>query len=367
MAFVIARHASTTWTGPAWRSARSTASTKESASSTSIRTSASTAVHAKLACPVEAITVDRKADPEFKEDAKRFFLEILPTGRARRQPGWRRQGRVISSTPRWWRRTDGRAFGYADTSFGQLALRRAGAGTGDTAAAPDPALVGRVPRADSVAGEQLPSDRDGHGGFGASASLPAPQTIEDFAQGAWELLDALGVDRPPCGATPVRPWRSRWRRRTVDDSTRSCCRRVRGRTPSTAPVTRARAGWTARACPGRRPPAGAVDLRRPYYPDPVTGLLTGSSTTPSVRGGSGRGTPRVRSVPDGGTDRLVTVPVLLIGAGADPFSMPALPKLRDHLIGAPSVGGDRDRGRHVALVERHGTGSRQWCASSWRM
>ncbi|NKS65967.1 (4Fe-4S)-binding protein [Rhodococcus hoagii] len=33
----------------------------------------------ELACPVEAITVDRKADPEFKEDAKRFFLEILPT------------------------------------------------------------------------------------------------------------------------------------------------------------------------------------------------------------------------------------------------------------------------------------------------
>jgi hypothetical protein len=28
---------------------------------------------------VEAITVDRKADPDFKEDNKRFFLEILPT------------------------------------------------------------------------------------------------------------------------------------------------------------------------------------------------------------------------------------------------------------------------------------------------
>lgn len=33
----------------------------------------------ELACPVEAITVDRKADPEFREDNKRFFLDILPT------------------------------------------------------------------------------------------------------------------------------------------------------------------------------------------------------------------------------------------------------------------------------------------------
>lgn len=31
------------------------------------------------ACPVEAITVDRKADAEFKEDNKRFFAEVLPT------------------------------------------------------------------------------------------------------------------------------------------------------------------------------------------------------------------------------------------------------------------------------------------------
>jgi NAD-dependent dihydropyrimidine dehydrogenase PreA subunit len=32
----------------------------------------------ELACPVEAITVDRKADPEFKQDALRFFTEVLP-------------------------------------------------------------------------------------------------------------------------------------------------------------------------------------------------------------------------------------------------------------------------------------------------
>ncbi len=55
--------------------------------------------------PVEAITVDRKADPEFKEDAKRFFLEnpadpAEPVG----NPGGAAKVDVIGVDTRWWRR-----------------------------------------------------------------------------------------------------------------------------------------------------------------------------------------------------------------------------------------------------------------------
>ncbi|MFF9098546.1 ferredoxin family protein [Streptomyces sp. NPDC014802] len=32
----------------------------------------------EVACPEQAITVDRKGDPDFREDNKRFFVEVLP-------------------------------------------------------------------------------------------------------------------------------------------------------------------------------------------------------------------------------------------------------------------------------------------------
>ncbi|MFH8484018.1 ferredoxin [Streptomyces longisporoflavus] len=32
----------------------------------------------EVACPEQAITVDRKADPDFREDNRRFFTEALP-------------------------------------------------------------------------------------------------------------------------------------------------------------------------------------------------------------------------------------------------------------------------------------------------
>ncbi|MCX5084259.1 MULTISPECIES: ferredoxin family protein [Streptomyces] len=32
----------------------------------------------EVACPEQAITVDRKADPDFREDNRRFFVEVLP-------------------------------------------------------------------------------------------------------------------------------------------------------------------------------------------------------------------------------------------------------------------------------------------------
>ncbi|POX42934.1 (4Fe-4S)-binding protein [Streptomyces sp. Ru73] len=32
----------------------------------------------EVACPVEAITVDRKADAVFRDDSRRFFDEVLP-------------------------------------------------------------------------------------------------------------------------------------------------------------------------------------------------------------------------------------------------------------------------------------------------
>ncbi|OQQ30500.1 alpha/beta fold hydrolase [Prescottella equi] len=247
-------------------------------------------------------------------------------------------------------------FGYADTSFGQLHYAEQGRG-------PVILLLHQTPRSWDEFRELIPLLASNFRviamdmvGFGASASLPAPQTIEDFAQGAWELLDALGVDRATVlghhtGAAVALEMAA------ADGG------RLDAVVLSSCPWADAeyRAGHTGAGgvdCAERVPDGDHLrvlwDLRRPYYPDPVTGLLdrfVHDALSFGVDPAEGhRACGRYRMEERIGS---VTVPVLLIGAGADPFSMPALPKLRDHLIGAPSVAEVVIEDGTVALVERH--------------
>ncbi|WFR73284.1 alpha/beta hydrolase [Prescottella defluvii] len=247
-------------------------------------------------------------------------------------------------------------FGYADTSFGQLHYAEQGQG-------PVILLLHQTPRSWDEFRELIPLLASNFRviamdmvGFGASAALPAPQTIEAFARGAWELLDALGVDRATVlghhtGAA------------VALEMAAGDVGRLDAVVLSSCPWADAeyRAGHTGAGgvdCAERVPDGAHLrvlwDLRRPYYPEPVTDLLDRflhDALTFGVDPAEGhRACGRYRM-----EDRVdaVTVPVLLIGAGADPFSMPNLPKLRAHLTGASTVAEVVIDDGTVALVERH--------------
>ncbi|HEV7977644.1 alpha/beta fold hydrolase [Amycolatopsis sp.] len=246
-------------------------------------------------------------------------------------------------------------FGYADTSFGQLHYAEQGSG-------PALLMLHQTPRSWDEFRELIPllavdfrAIAMDMPGFGASAALSAPQTIEAFACGAWELLDGLGIERATVlghhtgAAVAVEMAAGRGER--LDAVVLSSC-------PWADAAYRAghsNAGGVDRA--DRTPDGGHLrtlwELRRPYYPDPVTDLLDrfihdalsfGVDPAEGHRAcGRYRMEERIGAVP---------VPVLLLAAGADPFSMPNLPKLRDHLTGAPMVESVVIESGTVALVER---------------
>ncbi|MFD1814664.1 alpha/beta fold hydrolase [Rhodococcus gannanensis] len=246
-------------------------------------------------------------------------------------------------------------FGYADTSFGQLHYAEQGT-------RPVLLLLHQTPRSWDEFRELIPLLASDFRviamdmvGFGASATLDAPQTIEAFAQGAWELLDALGVERVSVlghhtGAA------------VAMDMAAAPGDRIDAVVLSSCPWADAeyRAGHTGAGgvdCAERVPDGGHLrtlwDLRRPYYPEPVTDLLdrfVHDALAYGVDPAEGhRACGRYRM-----EDRIgeVRAPVLLIGAGADPFSMPHLPTLRERLTGASSVVDVVIEKGTVALVER---------------
>lgn len=231
-------------------------------------------------------------------------------------------------------------FGYADSSFGQLHYAEQGAG-------PVLLLLHQTPRSWDEFRELIPLLAPDFRviamdmvGFGASATLPAPQTVEVYARGAWELLDALGIDRASVfghhtgAAVALEMAASRGGR--LDGVMLSSC-------PwADASYRAGHSGAGGVDCVERVADGGHLqrlwDLRRPYYPEPVTDLLdrfVHDALASGVDPAEGhRACARYRM-----EDRIgaVRVPVLLIGAGADPFSMPNLPVLREHLTGAPDI------------------------------
>ncbi|MBB5916145.1 pimeloyl-ACP methyl ester carboxylesterase [Nocardia transvalensis] len=246
-------------------------------------------------------------------------------------------------------------FAYADTSFGQVHYAEQGDG-------PVLLLLHQTPRSWDEFRELIPLLAVDHRviamdmvGFGASAKPPAPQTIEVFACGAWELLDALGVGHAAVlghhtGAAVALEMAAADTERVVALLLSSCPwadERYRTAHASGAGVDRAEQsedGTHLRTL---------WDLRRPYYPAPVAGLLdrfVRDALAPGVDPAEGhRACARYRM-----EDRIgaVTGPVLLIGAGRDPFSMPNLPALTAGLTAARSVRSTVIENGTVALIER---------------
>ncbi|MEV5652362.1 alpha/beta fold hydrolase [Nocardia sp. NPDC052254] len=244
-------------------------------------------------------------------------------------------------------------FAYADTSFGQLHYAEQGDG-------PVLLLLHQTPRSWDEFRELIPLLADGHRviamdmvGFGASAKLPAPQTIEGFARGAWELLDALGIDHAAVlghhtGAAVALEMAAAGDR--IAALLLSSC-------PWTDEHYRADHGGGGVDRAEQREDGTHLhtlwDLRRPYYPEPVAGLLdrfVRDALAPGVDPAEGhRACARYRM-----EDRIgaVTAPVLLIGAGRDPFSMPQLPVLADRLTAARVVRRAVIENGTVALIER---------------
>ncbi|MFF4625132.1 alpha/beta fold hydrolase [Nonomuraea jabiensis] len=245
--------------------------------------------------------------------------------------------------------------GYADTPFGQVHYAEQGSGR-------PLLLLHQTPRSWDEFRELLPLLAEGRRviamdmiGFGASAKVPGPHTIELFAAGALALLDALGIDRTDLlghhtgGAVAVElaavaphrvdrlilsstPWADSHYRAShadgpvVDDAAPS---------PDGAHV---RLLW---------------DLRRPYYPQPDTDLLgrfLHDALTPGLDPAEGhRACARYYMEDKIG---LIAAPVLLLGASADPFALPQLEPLRRNLTGAERVSSIVIEGGTIPLMEQ---------------
>jgi len=229
---------------------------------------------------------------------------------------------------------------FADTTFGQVYFRESGAGL-------PLLLLHQTPRsADEFADIQplLATKRRTFAmdmvGFGASPRMPAPQSIETMAAGGLALMDALGIDRfavmghhtggavaiEIAASEPARvthliasnaPWTDADFRRDhadgsgVDDAER------------TADGSHLLSLWGFRAqfYPPNRPDILDRFIRDALAPglDPVEGHRACARYVIEDR------------------IALVTAPVLLIGAEADPFAMPHLPHLRAGLTQAATV------------------------------
>ncbi|MEV0384872.1 alpha/beta fold hydrolase [Nonomuraea sp. NPDC050643] len=246
------------------------------------------------------------------------------------------------------------SFGYAPSPFGRLHYAEQGTGR-------PLLLLHQTPRSWDEFRELLPLLAPHRRaiamdmlGFGASAKPPAPHTIELFAAGALALLDVLGIERADVmghhtgGAVAI-------------ELAASAPERVGLLVLSSAPWTGPRYRESHADGPGVdeavRDPGGDHLLtlwrkRLPYYPEPATELLdrfVHDALAPGVDPAEGhRACARYRM-----EDRigLVKAPVLLLGAAADPFAMPAMAPLREHLTGAASVRSAVIDGGTIPLME----------------
>ena len=245
--------------------------------------------------------------------------------------------------------------GFADSPFGQLYFRESGAGL-------PLLLLHQTPRsADEFADVQplLATKRRTIAmdmvGFGASPRVSAPQTIETMAAGGLALMDALGIERfavmghhtggavaiEIAASAPERvthliasnaPWTDADFRRDhadgsgVDDAEQQ---------PDGSHLL-ALWGFRAQFYPPDRPDILDRFIRDALAPglDPVEGHRACARYVIEDRIG------------------LISAPVLLVGAEADPFAMPHLPHLRQALVGAPSVDTVIIPGGMIPLMEQ---------------
>ncbi|MFW3171587.1 alpha/beta fold hydrolase [Geodermatophilus sp. CPCC 206100] len=245
--------------------------------------------------------------------------------------------------------------GYADSSFGQLHYVEQGSG--------EPILLlHQTPRSADEFRELLPLlARSSRAiamdmlGFGLSAPVPAPQSIEQMAAGALALLDALEVDTAVVmghhtgGAVAV-------------ELAASAPDRVRAVVLSSAPWTDAAYRSSHAGGPGVDEAVASEDgshltqlwgLRQPYYPPGRPDLLDRfirDALAPGVDPAEGHlACARYRM-----EDRigLVQAPVLLLGAAADPFALPDLEPLSEHLTASAGVRRVVLEGGTIPLMEQ---------------
>ena len=250
----------------------------------------------------------------------------------------------------------GPRFAYADTPLGQLHYAAVGEG-------PVVLLLHQCPRSHDEFRELAPLLAGSHRvlamdmpGYGQSAGLPAPQSIEQYADGARALLDALGVERATvlghhtgavvalevAARAPDRvealvlsgtPWADEAFRTTHHDG------------PGVDDAERDEAGghlttWWAQ--------------RAPHYPAPLAPLLdrfVRDALAPGVDPREGHRACR-RYVMETRAP-LVRAPTLVMAGAADPFALPDVAPLADALTGAASVARAVVPGGTVALMERH--------------
>lgn len=238
--------------------------------------------------------------------------------------------------------------GYADTPLGQLHYAEAGAGG-------TPVIcLHQTPRSHDEFAELLPLVGEHRRiiamdmyGFGQSAKPEGPQTIEQYASGVLHLADAMGLERfavmgHHTGAV------------VAVEVAAAAPERVAAMILSSPAYT----GPEFRAAQADGP--GGVDdaevdeegshlvtwwnQRRPHYPAGRPDLLNRfvrDALAPGVDPLEGH-IACARYVME---DRvgLVSAPVLILGADADPFSFPDVEVMRAELVGARSV--------EIAVVE----------------
>jgi pimeloyl-ACP methyl ester carboxylesterase len=224
---------------------------------------------------------------------------------------------------------------YVDTPFGQLHYASVGEG-------PVLLLLHQTPRSHDEFRELQPLLADGRRviamdmlGFGMSAPLPAPQRIEQFAAGAFALLDALGIAEAVVlghhtGAVVALEMAA-----SAPDRVRAL---IMSSTPWTGPEYRERHATHTAVDNVPRADDGSHltelwQIRQPYYPagrpDLLERFIRDALAVDPAEGHRACG----RYVME---DRvgLVTAPVLLLGASADPFGMRDLPMLSERLANA---------------------------------
>lgn len=225
---------------------------------------------------------------------------------------------------------------YADTPFGQLHYAETGSG-------PALLLLHQTPRSYDEFRELQPLLANRHRviamdmvGFGMSAVLAKPQTIEQYAAGAFALLDALDI--PTAGVLGHHTGAA-----VAVEMAASHPERISGLVLSSPPWKAHGSGVDdVQTDADGKHLAELWQLRQPYYPvgrpDLLERFVRDALGVDPTEGH--RACARYRM-----EDRveLVTAPVLLIGASADPFAFPNVAILREHLVAARSV--------HSAIVE----------------
>ena len=229
---------------------------------------------------------------------------------------------------------------YADTPLGQIHYVEQGEG-------PAIVLMHQTPRSFDEYREVMPLLAASHRvlaidmpGFGLSYEIPAPQSIEAIADGVLAFLDALSIESTDLlghhtgGAVAV-------------EIAARAPHRVRSLLLSSAPWADAAYREAHAGGPGVDEADIADDgshlttlwaLRQPYYPAGRPDLLdrfVRDALAPGVTPAEGH-MACGRYVME---DRIghVVAPTLLIGASDDPFALPSVAKLAEHLVNAARV------------------------------